>query len=854
MTKSIDIYDGEINNDEELVRGDSKKLAKFIEIENNYTRQYFKGKKLEEIYSISPKLKSLVENIKRLDKIDLAVGRGLFKHYIYSRPKGYNLGITLPEAIFEALQKEGYEVLRNSDDSKTIIKKFNSRTDNVRGEKIRFLGLSNQYKEGIDLFDVKYAHIFEVTSNDTDLEQIIGRGTRFCGQKGLEFPWLLNVFIYRLSIPRSMRNLYRNKADSNNPFSLDYDFLSDLYNDYRVGYDEYISKLSKYAHYMSIDFGLTQNYIPLKDIGNLIVDKIELNEEPQRTTIITRFKPYDIDIKDKKRMEDEDAMLDKIIREKQTAYIIQQQLNNKSLFNNNNKSLSDQEIISKTYNLVKEKITLSQIPSEGIMSKIVSFFNSLSLFSKNDKETIKKFKIINEKECQIKIGRAKEFPSKENDKLISYPVPKGDKIYMFCFSHNELVELINKNEAQFTNEIMIELKNTLATLYIDDIKIEKQMTREFIDTVLYYNDPLINAETIDNSLITIVLDMMIPYFENGNVVQDVGLFYKFINISANSFKLLFRYPLKFLRWILSHKMFASVFFILMKLIKIMMCVLTGNLDEKFIKYTIQSIFKKISDSYSSAIGAVGSKFDSGGCTSKATSTVKEWKDSAIFKALETLIITILTCIWGFTKNMALMSFGMGSPVNVINSLKICLESFAGIKFNLSTAGKWIMDTVVGVMKYSLTMISQSKFDFSRLLLLNQLIEKPFNTVSKLIFGPDSIYGTHGQTYDYKKRTLLENLTYYLKNDLDMLTIAIILQLIPYNGLKWFIAKLIDLVAGSVKMVYIHKLLTNLYEYVNTFKGAAASCLDLIGFIARNNVHAKIQCWCLKTDRTVNAIF
>ena len=92
---------------------------------------------------------------------------------------------------------------------KEIIQRFNERPDNVRGENVRFIIMDSGYKEGIDLFDIKYVHIFEPTPIMADQKQIIGRGTRTCGQKGLEFHptrgWPLNVYVYDLEIPNKLK-------------------------------------------------------------------------------------------------------------------------------------------------------------------------------------------------------------------------------------------------------------------------------------------------------------------------------------------------------------------------------------------------------------------------------------------------------------------------------------------------------------------------------------------------------------------------------------------------------------------------------------------------------------------------
>uniref|UniRef100_A0A6C0D4H5 Helicase ATP-binding domain-containing protein n=1 Tax=viral metagenome TaxID=1070528 RepID=A0A6C0D4H5_9ZZZZ len=95
---------------------------------------------------------------------------------------------------------------------KEILKKFNQRPENIHGELVRFIIMDSGFKEGIDLFDIKYIHIFEPSTVASDQKQTIGRGTRTCGQKGLEFHpksgWPLHVFIYDLSIPQELRSTF----------------------------------------------------------------------------------------------------------------------------------------------------------------------------------------------------------------------------------------------------------------------------------------------------------------------------------------------------------------------------------------------------------------------------------------------------------------------------------------------------------------------------------------------------------------------------------------------------------------------------------------------------------------------
>jgi hypothetical protein len=83
---------------------------------------------------------------------------------------------------------------------KAILRKFNQRPDNVYGELARIIIMDGGFKEGIDLFDIKYIHIYEPQETAADQKQVIGRGTRTCGQKGLRFHpqqgWPLHIFKY----------------------------------------------------------------------------------------------------------------------------------------------------------------------------------------------------------------------------------------------------------------------------------------------------------------------------------------------------------------------------------------------------------------------------------------------------------------------------------------------------------------------------------------------------------------------------------------------------------------------------------------------------------------------------------
>ena len=87
--------------------------------------------------------------------------------------------------------------------------RFNARPENNHGEEIRIIILDSGFREGVDLFDIKYVHIFEPILTPSDQKQAIGRATRFCGQKGIQFNslrgWPLEVYRYETTIPKEIR-------------------------------------------------------------------------------------------------------------------------------------------------------------------------------------------------------------------------------------------------------------------------------------------------------------------------------------------------------------------------------------------------------------------------------------------------------------------------------------------------------------------------------------------------------------------------------------------------------------------------------------------------------------------------
>jgi hypothetical protein len=211
----------------------------------------------------SPKLHKLLKTIQYLDAKDEREHGHKFKHFIFSdiksstkllasgliasgfrvgvkpkikhiKPRGWNVektvgdGIEILSADELAAEKAlpgciGHFDLMASGSvfskamtvaqKKQLFARFNARDDstvyprNNHGEQVRIIVMDNGFKEGVDLFDVKYVHIFEPQVTMADTKQVIGRGTRTCGQKGLTFDpergWPLHVYVYDLDLGAS---------------------------------------------------------------------------------------------------------------------------------------------------------------------------------------------------------------------------------------------------------------------------------------------------------------------------------------------------------------------------------------------------------------------------------------------------------------------------------------------------------------------------------------------------------------------------------------------------------------------------------------------------------------------------
>jgi hypothetical protein len=303
----------EMENPEDLVKDDSflqfnpdciRKKSNWSKSAKEYkfdSEDFNPEQFLKDIQERSPKLHALLDKIEKLDAADHDRDGHYYKHFIFCDLKSGNYGAKMLAAAFIAKDMTmGYTAPKNPEkngkplkkkkiygkiafveknkltkersffllssvsvfdqpisvaNKKQILATFNKRPDNIHGEDIRFIIMDSGFKEGIDLFDIKYVHIFEPSVNSADQKQVIGRGTRTCGQKGLIFHptqgWPLHVFIYDLSIPEELQHAFLGAKSTHDLY------LKSLNIDLRMF--EFNADLEKTVIFGSVDHELTEN-------------------------------------------------------------------------------------------------------------------------------------------------------------------------------------------------------------------------------------------------------------------------------------------------------------------------------------------------------------------------------------------------------------------------------------------------------------------------------------------------------------------------------------------------------------------------------------------------------------------
>jgi hypothetical protein len=132
----------------------------------------------------------------KLDKMMINVKRARGKIFIYSGFKEY-AGLKTVVKVLEAFGYKNYQTHGvgkkrfavwsgdESSDMKDEIREIYNRSDNLYGEKLRIILGSPSIKEGVSLKAVRYVHVLEPYWNQSRLEQVVGRASRFCSHIGL---------------------------------------------------------------------------------------------------------------------------------------------------------------------------------------------------------------------------------------------------------------------------------------------------------------------------------------------------------------------------------------------------------------------------------------------------------------------------------------------------------------------------------------------------------------------------------------------------------------------------------------------------------------------------------------------
>jgi len=202
---------------------------------------------LNDIPILSPKIDDMIKRINALDERDMANDNKYYKHIIYSDISGvsgakmvasaliannfslvYSNKFALRQDIVDKNRTFGllttstlYQKPLTAGLKKKMMTLMNDRPANINGENMRIIILDSGFKEGLDVFDVKYMHILEPLETKAEYTQVIGRGTRYCGQAGLPFipnvGWPLNIYRYNIKYDNytTIHDLYLKHSNKN---------------------------------------------------------------------------------------------------------------------------------------------------------------------------------------------------------------------------------------------------------------------------------------------------------------------------------------------------------------------------------------------------------------------------------------------------------------------------------------------------------------------------------------------------------------------------------------------------------------------------------------------------------------
>lgn len=202
---------------------------------------------MRDLHLLSPKIDEMIKKINLLDEQDMINDNRYYKHIIYSDVSGvygakmvassliandfslvYSNKFDLRKDIVNKNKTFGllttstvYKKPLTTKLKKNMMTRMNERPSNINGKNMRIIILDSGYKEGLDVFDVKYMHILEPLVTKAEYTQVIGRGTRYCGQSGLPFipnvGWPLNIYRYNIKYDSdiTIHDLYLKHSNKN---------------------------------------------------------------------------------------------------------------------------------------------------------------------------------------------------------------------------------------------------------------------------------------------------------------------------------------------------------------------------------------------------------------------------------------------------------------------------------------------------------------------------------------------------------------------------------------------------------------------------------------------------------------
>ena len=241
-----------------------------------------------DLYLLSPKIDEMIKKINLLDEQDMINDNKYYKHIIYSDISGvygakmvassliandfslvYSNKFDLRQDIVNKNKTFGhlktttvYKKHLTTKLKKNMMTRMKERPSNINGENMRIIILDSGYKEGLDVFDVKYMHILEPLVTKAEYTQVIGRGTRYCGQSGLPFipnvGWPLNIYRYNIKYDTdiTIHDLYLKHSNTN------------------ISAFNFIADIEAIIIAAAVDTPLTENLHLLRDKNNRFYDSL----------------------------------------------------------------------------------------------------------------------------------------------------------------------------------------------------------------------------------------------------------------------------------------------------------------------------------------------------------------------------------------------------------------------------------------------------------------------------------------------------------------------------------------------------------------------------------------------------